>query len=88
MHSIEDVVRSSEKVSKFDKYLKKAGGHIGLQVVEITIKMKTIVRKPFIIKIIFSALLTYSIVTLYRWPAKQTIPLSVLVRNQTKGFWT
>ena len=29
-----------------------------------------------------------SIVTLYRWPAKQTIPLSVLARNQTKGFWT
>ena len=27
-------------------------------------------------------------VTLYRWPAKQTIPFSVLVRNQTKGFWT
>ena len=27
-------------------------------------------------------------VTLYRWPAKQTIPLSVLARNQTKGFWT
>ena len=26
-------------------------------------------------------------VTLYRWPAKQTIPLSVLTRNQTKGFW-
>ena len=27
-------------------------------------------------------------VTVYRWPAKQTIPLSVLARNQTKGFWT
>ena len=27
-------------------------------------------------------------VTLYRWPEKQRIPLSVLVRNQTKGFWT
>ena len=27
-------------------------------------------------------------VTLYRWPAKQTIPLSVLARNKTKGFWT
>ena len=25
-------------------------------------------------------------VTLCRWPAKQTIPLSVLARNQTKGF--
>ena len=28
------------------KHLKKAGGHIGLNIVEITIKMKTIVRKP------------------------------------------
>ena len=27
-------------------------------------------------------------VTLYGWPAKQTIPLSVLARNQTKDFWT
>ena len=27
-------------------------------------------------------------VTLYGWPAKQTIPLSVLTRNRTKGFWT
>ena len=25
-------------------------------------------------------------VTLRRWSAKQTIPLSVLARNQTKGF--
>ena len=25
-------------------------------------------------------------VTLCRWPAKQTIPFSVLARNQTKGF--
>ena len=32
--------------------LKKAGGHIGRNVVEITIKRKTIVRKPFMIKII------------------------------------
>ena len=28
------------------------------------------------------------LVTLYGWPAKQTIPLSVLARNQTKDFWT
>ena len=28
----------------------------------------------------------YRCVTLCRWPAKQTIPLSVLARNQTKGF--
>ena len=31
----------------FEKHLKKAGGHIGRNVVEITIKMKTIVRKRF-----------------------------------------
>ena len=52
MDSIKDEVRSSIKVSEFDKHLKKAGGHIGRIVVEITIKMKTIVRKPFRIKII------------------------------------
>ena len=34
--SIKDVVRSSVKVSEFDKHLKKAGGHIGRNVVEIT----------------------------------------------------
>ena len=51
MDSIKDVVRSSVKVPKFDKNLKKARGHIGRNVVEITIKMKTIVRKPLMIKI-------------------------------------
>ena len=44
--SIKDVVRSYVKVPKFDKHLKKAGGHISRNVVEITMKMKTIVRKP------------------------------------------
>ena len=34
-----------------NKHLKKAGGHIGRNVVEITIKMKTIVRKTLMIKI-------------------------------------
>ena len=48
--SIKDVVRSSVKVFEFDKQLKKAGGHTGGNVVEITIKMKTIVRKPLMIK--------------------------------------
>ncbi len=43
--SIKDVVRSSMKVAEFDKHLKKVGGHIDRNVVEITIKMKTIVRK-------------------------------------------
>ena len=51
MVSIKDVVRSSVKVPEFDKHLKKAGGHIGRNVVEITIKMKTIIRKPLMIKI-------------------------------------
>ena len=51
MDSIKDVVQSSVKVPKYDKHLKKAGGHIGRNIVEITIKMKTIVRKPFMIKI-------------------------------------
>ena len=49
--SIKDVVHSSVKVPEFDKHLKKAGGHISRNVVEITIKMKTIVRKPLMIKI-------------------------------------
>ena len=48
--SIKDVVRSPEKVPEFDKDLKKAGGHIGRNVVEITIKMKAIVRKTLMIK--------------------------------------
>ena len=43
--SIKDVVWSSVKVPEFDKHLKKAEGLIGRNVVEITIKMKTIVRK-------------------------------------------
>ena len=46
VNSIKDVVRSSVKVPEFDKHLKKARGHIGRNVVGITIKMKTIVRKP------------------------------------------
>ena len=50
--SIKDVVRNSVKAAEFDKHLKKAGGHIDRNVVEITIKMKTIFRKPLMIKII------------------------------------
>ena len=50
MYSLKDVVRSSVTVPEFDKGLKKAGGHIGRNVVKITIKMKTIVRKPLMIK--------------------------------------
>ena len=44
------LVRSSVKVPEFNKHL-KAGGHIGQNVVEITIKMKIIVRKTLMIKI-------------------------------------
>ena len=36
---------SSVKVPEFDKHMKKAGGHIGQNIVEITIKMKTRVKK-------------------------------------------
>ena len=51
MDSIKDVVWSFMKVPKFEKHLKKAGENIGWNV-EITIKMKTIVRKPLMKKII------------------------------------
>ena len=48
--SIKDIVQSSMKVPEFNIHLKKAGGHIDQNVVEITIKMKTIVWKPLMIK--------------------------------------
>ena len=48
--SIKDVVWSSMLVPEFDKHLKKTGGHISQNVVEIIIKMKTIVQKPSMIK--------------------------------------
>ena len=47
MDPIKDVVQSSVKVPEFNKHLKKAGGHIGRNVEEIT--MKIIVRKPLMI---------------------------------------
>ena len=50
--TIKDVVRSSVMVPEFDKHLKKAGGHIGRNVVEITIKIKTIVQNLLMIIII------------------------------------
>ena len=37
------------KVPKFDRHMKKAGGHISQNVMEITIKMKTIAQKPLMI---------------------------------------
>ena len=50
--SIKDVVQSSVLVPEFDKHPKKAGGHIDWNVVKITIKMKTVVQKPLMMKII------------------------------------
>ena len=50
MDSIKDIARSSMWVPEFNKHMKKAGGHIGQNVVKITIKIKTIVRKPLMIK--------------------------------------
>ena len=43
---------------------------------------------PFMVRYSTTEKTSFLTVTLYRWPAKQTIPLSVLARNQTKGFWT
>ena len=40
-----------QAIPKFDKQLKKAGRYIGWNIVEITIKMKTIVQKSLMIKI-------------------------------------
>ena len=45
MDSIKDIVQSSVKVPEFKKHLKTAGGHIGRNVVERTMKMKRIVWK-------------------------------------------
>ena len=79
MDSIKDVVRSSAKVPEFDKHLKKAGGHIGQNVVEITIKMKIIVWKLLMIKmkvtIIPIMIGTFGIVT-----------KGLLKRLETRGF--
>ena len=72
MDSIKDVVQSSVKVPEFDKHLKKTGGHI---IVEITIKMKTIVQKPLMINKLIESnkdnLLCYTILSIFthtqRW---------------------
>ena len=50
LDSIKDVHRSSVKVPEF-------GRHIGRNVWEITIKIKTIVWKPLILKVVFTYLL-------------------------------
>ena len=42
--SVKDVGRSTVKVPEFDNHLKKVGEHIGRNVVEVSIKMKTIIR--------------------------------------------
>ena len=50
---MDSIKYSSVKVPEFDKHLKKAGGHAGRNVVEITKKIKTIVCKPLMIKIFY-----------------------------------
>ena len=48
MDWIKDVAQSSMYTPKFNKHLKKARGHIGQNVVNIT-KIKTLVWKPWMI---------------------------------------
>ena len=74
---IKDGVRSSVLITEFDKHLKKAGGHIGRNVVEITIKMKTIVRKPLMIKIFTPPFLVYGFI--YFGRSYRSIVVYVLV---------
>ena len=50
MNSTKDVVQGSVKVPEFGKHMKKDRGHIGRNVMEITIKMKIIVWKHLMIK--------------------------------------
>ena len=52
-------------VLEFDKHPKKAGGHIGRNVVEITIKVKTVVRKPLMIKMSKISAKNYSSIYIY-----------------------
>ena len=75
---VKDIVRSSMKVPKFDKHLKKAGRHI---VVEITMKVKTIVQKP--------SMCTYAKLKFLKWNC--FCMQNWIVRNRTvymykKGF--
>ena len=81
--SIKDVVQSSVKVPVFDKYLKKAERHIGRNVVEITIKMKKIVRKPLMIKI--PLLFFYKYGFGIRWPMKVDMALNKETNQIRKG---
>ena len=60
--SIKDIVRSSVNVPEFDKQLKKARGHIDQNIMEITIKMKTIVWKPLMIN---KSLVNYVYIYIY-----------------------
>ena len=76
--SIKDVVWSSVKVPEFDKHLKTARGHVGRNVVEITVKMKTIVQKSLMIKI-FYELFNYATGILIE-------VINVKTRNKT-AFW-
>ena len=69
--------RNFELRPLFDKHLKKAGGHIGRNVVEIT-KMKTIVRKPLRINLAHEVIITQRDVYLKvgkTWPWRKPCPL-------------
>ena len=82
--SIKDVVRSSVKVPEFNKHLKKARGHIGRNVVELTIKMMTIIRKPFniLIKLLNFHKFSYFTTTTYIIWAPQMVRGSVSYTRQ------
>ena len=73
--SIKVIVWSSVKVSEFDKHLKKTGGHISQNVVEITIKMKTIVWKHLMIK------------TNVTWYPTETIEMRLILSSRWNELW-
>ena len=56
-----------------NKHLKKARGYIGRNLGEITIKMKTIVRKPLMIKIIKLRLRNSENLTRFEFPSYCTV---------------
>ena len=60
-------VQSSVKVPEFDKHLKKDRVYIDRNDVEITVKMKTMVWKPLMIKIIKIRLRNFDNKSLFSW---------------------
>ena len=79
-----DVVRSSVKVPEFDKQ-KKAEGHIGRNVVEITINMKTIIRKPLmkVLDVWLLITLTFLAYIYQTPPLRQDLTQSIFKRSLT-----